>query len=75
MLSDEDLTDLCVLESDTHLEGIKRFSDFSKFHDLLLSSVLGIYVKGEKALLLPSPATSLLIVHDSKRHGQGDVLW
>ena len=47
MLADEDLVDLCVLESDTHLEGIKRFSDFNKFHDLLLSSPLSVHIKGE----------------------------
>ncbi len=52
MLTDGDLIDLGVLESDTHLEGIKRFSDFSKFHDSLLSSPLGTHVKGKPCSVL-----------------------
>ena len=47
MLLDEDLEELGVLESDTHLEGMKRYSEFSKFHDTLMASPLHIYAKGQ----------------------------
>ena len=46
MLSDEDLLELEVLESDTHLEGMKRYSEFSKFHNILMASPLSINAKG-----------------------------
>ncbi len=46
MLPDNELKQLEVLESDIHLEGMKRYSDFYKFHDSLLASPLTIYAKG-----------------------------
>ena len=52
MLSDDDLKELGVLESDTHLEGIKRFSEFLKFQDVLLSSPLAIYIKGLHKIII-----------------------
>lgn len=52
MLDDRDLEELGVLYSDTHLEGIKRYRDFNKFHNILLStpSLTG-YSKGLLNLL------------------------
>ena len=45
---DSDLVELGVVETDTHLEGIKRFSEFCKFHDLLVtSSALSMHAKGK----------------------------
>ena len=38
MLDDQDLQELGVLYCDTHLEGIKRYRDFDKFHSALLST-------------------------------------
>ena len=46
MLSDEDLKELGVVESDTHLEGMKRYSEFHKFHSALMASPQGVYAKG-----------------------------
>lgn len=47
MLIDADLQELRVMDSDTHLEGIKRYSEFSKFHsDLMASSSLSLHAKG-----------------------------
>ena len=47
MLTDQDLRELGVLESDTHLEGMQRYSEFSKFHGTLMSSSLAKHIKGE----------------------------
>ncbi len=46
MLHDDDLKELFVMESDTHLEGMQRYSEFSKFHSALLASPLGVHGKG-----------------------------
>lgn len=47
MLADSDLRELGVMDTDTHLEGIKRFSEFCKFHEALLSSsMLSLHAKG-----------------------------
>ena len=47
MLQESDLKDLDVDESDTHLEAMKRFSDFTKFHSSVLHSPLSIYIRGK----------------------------
>ena len=47
MLRESDLKDLDVDESDTHLEAMKRFSDFTKFHSSVLHSPLSIYIRGK----------------------------
>lgn len=57
MLSDSDLRELGVMESDTNLEGMKRYSEFAKFHEALLASKLGVHAKGE----LFFPGTAILI--------------
>ena len=47
MLQESDLKDLDVDESDTHLEAMKRFSDFTKFHSSVLHSPLSIYIRSK----------------------------
>jgi len=51
MLSETDLRDLGVHESETHLEAMKRYSHFIKFHDTLRRSPLAIYVKGRYVMV------------------------
>ena len=52
MLQDSDLKDLDIHESDTHLEAMKRFSDFTKFHNAMLHSALSIYIRGKYVCIL-----------------------
>ena len=52
MLQESDLKDLDVHESDTHLEAMKRFSDFTKFHNSMLHSALSIYIRGKYVCIL-----------------------
>ena len=52
MLQDSDLKDLDIHKSDTHLEAMKRFSDFTKFHNAMLHSALSIYIKGKYVCIL-----------------------
>ena len=47
MLSDEELSELSVWESDTHLEAMKRYSEFRTLHTKLLkSSDYARHIKG-----------------------------
>ena len=47
MLNEGELKDLKVSESDTHLEGMKRYSEFLSLHNKLLkSSSYARHVKG-----------------------------
>ena len=48
MLSSADLQELQVPASETHLESVKRYSDFTKFHQQLLHSPLAIYATGKR---------------------------
>lgn len=49
MLNESELSDLKVLESDAHLEGMKRYSEFLSLHNKLLkSSSYARYVKGNR---------------------------
>ena len=46
MLLDSDLQELGVASYETHLEGLRRYSDFAKFHSTVLKSPLALYCKG-----------------------------
>lgn len=35
-----------MLETDTHVEGMRRYSHFEKLHNALMNSSLSLYVKG-----------------------------
>lgn len=47
LLSEEELAELEVNDGDTHLEGMKRYSQFDKLHSSLLKTPLSTYLKGQ----------------------------
>ena len=47
-LSEEELKRIGVNDCDTHLEGMKRYSEFDKLHSSLLKSPMSSHVKGQR---------------------------
>ncbi len=46
LLSEEELEGLGISDGDTHLEGMKRYSQFDKFHSSLLKTPMATHLKG-----------------------------
>ncbi len=46
LLSEKELEGLGISDGDTHLEGMKRYSQFDKFHSSLLKTPMATHLKG-----------------------------